>query len=96
MKTKFTKGKWEVKDLSVMNDENKVIAQCHLMTFNHDKYGRYIKDEIGLANAKLIASAPEMFEMLKTIHLSFGGGNIITFSEKDIEEIQQLLTKITE
>jgi hypothetical protein len=102
METKFTKGKWEVKEYTCLETNIKVgekrIAQ--VKHFNQGKKNDYFpndaKIEEGLANSKLIASAPEMFEILKTIHLSFGGGNIITFSEKDIEDIQQLLTKITE
>jgi len=91
MEFKGTKGKWEVMKayglgtpfIVYVNDET--IFQCYNSKQENDAQ----------ANAQLIASAPEMFEMLKMIHLSFGGGRVITFSDKDIEDIEQLLTKIT-
>lgn len=45
------------------------------------------------ANARLIAAAPELFEALNMIHLSFGGGNVITFSDRDIEQIGAAIAK---
>jgi len=37
----------------------------------------------------------EMFKILDVIYKSFGGGNVITFSDRDIEEIEQLIKKAT-
>ena len=90
MEFKGTKGKWEVNPRASRNVRcgNVTIANC-----SSGQNGENEEEEI--ANAKLIASAPEMFELLKMIYLSFGGGRVITFSDKDIEDIEQLLTKIT-
>ena len=90
MEFKGTKGKWEVNPRASRNVRcgNVTIANC-----SSGQNGENEEEEI--ANAKLIASAPEMFELLKMIYLSFGGGKVITFSDKDIEDIEQLLTKIT-
>lgn len=97
MEFKGTKGKWNYaidsnKGFDVYLDNSiKIIAE---VLFKDVSYMPNEKE--AQANAKLITYAPEMFEMLKTVYLSFGGGNVITFSEKDIEDFEQLLTKITE
>ena len=41
----------------------------------------------GKEYARLFAASPKLLALLEMIHLSFGGGNIITFSERDIDEI---------
>lgn len=46
-----------------------------------------------VANAHLIAAAPEMYELMKLVHDSFGGGRIITFSDEDIETFATVLAK---
>jgi len=84
--TKFTKGKWEFVEtpsvlwFDVLDENGKNVLRSDLL-------GR----EQVEANAKLIAAAPEMFEMLKKIIYS-------TKNEMDYvkSEIEQLLTKITE
>jgi len=87
METKFTKGEWYKMNAGQMGvpfiiaSGNETIFQCYGEEAEH--------------NANLALSAPEMFELLKMIHLSFGGGRVITFSDKDISDIEQLLTKIT-
>ena len=87
MKTKFTKGKWftdKFKPFIVKDINNNQVAYCYTENNNIDE---------DVANAKLIASAPEMFEMLeKTFNwLAKTQGNSII-----LEDINQLLTKITE
>lgn len=46
-----------------------------------------------LADWHLIAAAPELFEALKMIHDSFGGGLAITFSASDAEQIRAAIAK---
>lgn len=91
MEFKGKKGEWRVVDatpidsknlqiktddlISVIDSERETIAIC----------GR--KEAIQIANAKLIASAPEMFEMLK---------EILEMEIINLNKIEELLTKITE
>jgi len=95
MEFKGTKGKWSLSEVKtngrLMIDLGELKGYIDVWYYDGDTI---IKQEAE-ANAKLIASAPEMFELLKMIYLSFGGGRVITFSDKDIEDIEQLLTKIT-
>jgi len=88
MEFKGTKGEWKFLDDGTYCEiqiEKPLLSICAINT--------NIKE--CEANAKLIAAAPEMFEMLDMIYKSFGGGNIITFSEKDINDIEQLIKKAT-
>lgn len=71
---KGTMGKWEAKSLTIMSNEKKVIANCNIMTFEHDRVGKRIEDKLGLNNAKLIACAPEMLEMLKRVYERYDKG----------------------
>lgn len=88
MEFKGTKGKWFNDELIIMNGQTrKIVCGCYLMTFEHDTRGRLLPDTIGIANAKLIASAPEMFEILKSI---------LETKEIDLNEIEKLLNKITQ
>lgn len=52
----------------------------------------YLGDET-IANARLIAAAPELFALVEMVYLSFGGGRIITFSDEDIEEFGAVIAK---
>lgn len=45
------------------------------------------------ANARLIAAAPEMYELVELVHGSFGGGRVITFSDDDIAKFAEVLAK---
>lgn len=47
------------------------------------------------ANARLIAAAPDLLEALTEIHLSFGGGNVITFSDDEMARIAAVIAKAT-
>lgn len=93
MEFKGTKGKWEVFKPNHIGCTNVSIGDNN--GYVELWYHHFESKQEAQANAQLIASAPEMFELLKMIHLSFGGGRVITFSDKDIEDIEQLLTKIT-
>ena len=43
---------------------------------------------------KLFASSPELLELCLLVYNSFGGGNVITFSEEDIENFETVINKI--
>ena len=45
-------------------------------------------------NAKLIAAAPRLFDLVKLVHESFGGGRTITFSDLDINEFAAVIAQI--
>lgn len=44
-------------------------------------------------NAHLIAAAPEMYELVKLVNDSFGGGRLVTFSDEDIAEFNRVIAK---
>jgi hypothetical protein len=90
MEFKGTKGEWFNDGLTIMNKQTRrIIGGCHLMTFEHDRRGKLLPDTIGIANAKIIASAPEMFELLNKIYDKVECGAYGY-------DIEQLLTKITQ
>ena len=86
MEFKGTKGKWEVNPRASRNVRcgNVTIANC-----SSGQNGENEEEEI--ANAQIIASAPEMFELLKDIVKGIKGNNF----EVTANEIEQLLIKIT-
>lgn len=93
MEFKGTKGKWELKDCTLLNpnrDSKKgniwEIAQCYT-GFNEKETITQCK-----ANALLISKAPEMFEMLKDILSGIRGENF----EVTEYEIEQLIKQATE
>lgn len=49
--------------------------------------------ETANANARLIAAAPELLEVLTEIHLSFGGGNVVTFDDEAMARIAAVIAK---
>ncbi len=67
MKTKFTKGEWKDSNyakgniVSVFNGNERLVANCMGYSTNTDN-GEHIKES--LANAKLIAAAPELLKAL--------------------------------
>lgn len=81
MEFKGTKGEWVAKNLFnnwLIVDED---TDCVLEIRDNEH------------NAKLIASAPDLLELCLLVYNSFGGGNVITFSEKDIEDFKQAIEK---
>ncbi len=84
MEFKGIKGKWKVNPRASRNVRcgNVTIANC-----SSGQNGENEEEEI--ANAQLIASAPEMFEMLKDLL------NSESLSLRAKTNIEQLLTKIT-
>ncbi len=105
MKFKGTKGKWEVRPTGALNEDG--LPLFYDITVNkssfistHKNLYLGMSNEQQEANAKLIAAAPEMFEMLKRsideiIHLKATYKDVGHCS-KYIFETEQLLTKITE
>lgn len=98
METKFTQGKWEIEPTRALNKNGNplyydIVSDRQLLSSTHkNKFIEGLGDEQQLANAKLIASAPEMFEMLKDV---LDCNNRGFFEHINFNEIEQLLTKIT-
>ena len=96
-KFKGTKGKWEIKKWSVVSD-NKEICELKQITFGLGLGGITKRDFEAAANAKLIASAPELLEALQKVYQienhAFGlkGFDV----EKFKSEIKTVLDKATE
>jgi len=102
MEFKGTKGKWEVLitngveshlDIAINSDN----SDCIAWVYSKSSY----KNINGLANAKLIASSPEMFEMLVNLNkyineISKTNNFKFIADVLQVNEIEQLLTKITE
>ena len=63
--TNFTKGPWHVKNLDVVDSENRVIARSHFNWLFSDNDDDVFKN--AQANAALIAVAPEMYDLLYKI-----------------------------
>ena len=45
------------------------------------------------ADARLYAAAPDLLALVELVHGSFGGGNVITFSDADIAEFSAAIAK---
>lgn len=96
METKFTKGEWNLvtskesgSDVCASSGE----AICQVF----DATGKPVSEmdyEIMVANAKLIAAAPEMFEALKSIYDDPETFNDLFVSQQD--KIKSALKKATE
>ena len=85
METKFTKGEWMSKELVVYNSETG-------QTIAHIGKWAVKTEEESEANAKLIAAAPEMFEMLQNIKIALKS----LHCDIIINDIDNLLRKATE
>ena len=99
--TKFTKGTWKVDgyDIYSDNDINKELIEGNLICSAPEGFNLSMKN--WKANAKLIAAAPEMFEILESVLKlkkdNYGDGmcthiNLIGKAK----EIESLLNKITQ
>ena len=49
--------------------------------------------DVDIANARLIAAAPDMLALVKLVHGSFGGGRVVTFSDDDIAQFEAAIAK---
>ena len=55
----------------------------------------YEENERADDDARLIAAAPDLLELVQLVHGSFVGGNVVTFSEDDIAKFSAALSKAT-
>jgi hypothetical protein len=94
MEFKGTKGEWHTLEKNrvtyIVNSDNVLIAELdYIETLG---FIRTIPREMP-ANAKLIAASKDLLELCLLVHHSFGGGNIITFSDKDIQDFENAINK---
>jgi len=87
METNHTQGKWSIfqqdEDIHIENEcSSEAIAT--LVGWNNDK--------VGLSNAKLIASAPEILEMLQEVVNRLKGNGFPSLQS----QIEELIKKATE
>lgn len=90
MEFKGTKGKWSVRDT-----EKTVVVNENRLVITETDYPNTSVSE-SEANAKLIAAAPEMFEMLNKLLIEFEYDNATEYQCELFYNTKQLLTKITE
>ena len=103
--TKFTPGPWglpHMADSSVSCNCRYVLAEYGGMgSIATIDCCRKIEhpwgDDVGpnhdqaVANAHLIVTAPKLYDLVELVYESFGGGNVVTFSDKDVEEFRLTL-----
>ena len=70
MKDKHTPGPWKVTDDGCIYFKDGFIGEAY--QFNPGLYGEKQEDAPMMANAKLIAAAPEMYDLLKSIYPMIG------------------------
>jgi hypothetical protein len=92
---KHTPGPWKRDHLTIKDHRGMVVAQVEaphrlLKGRERDEDMEWCK-----GNARLIAAAPELIELVKMVHRSFGGGNVITFSDRDIARFAEVFAKAT-
>jgi len=88
---KGTQGKWQVVEQQTTNGsffriKGGTEKVANIVTRDYQR---------AEANAALIAHAPELLELCDMVYKSFGGGNIITFSDGDIEKFRSAIIKST-
>jgi len=99
MEFKGTKGKWEVYKPDHIGCVNVSVGKYDGFNGFVELWHHHFENkQEAEANAKLIASAPEMFEMLQRVVLMTETceGNFSDFRERYNFNIKELLTKITE
>lgn len=70
MEFKGTKGKWKYRDgyrNDIVTDDDRCFGICDLGTEQEAYLADYPIEEL-LANAKLIAASPKMYELLNVLH----------------------------
>lgn len=92
---KHTKGPWSIDNVFIVNSEDELIAQIDPVHENDiSVYMRNTKE--ARANAKLIASAPELLEACKNIDRFFYGENGHTWrGELNMKGILEYASKIS-
>ena len=100
MEFKGTKGKWSIKNISEqrawinITSDKDIIARAF-----YGELEPIVTLEEATANAQLIASAPEMFEMLKKVNdfiiENKNKNYMVVLLKREVPEINELLTKIT-
>ena len=95
METKHTPGNWHTTGLEVRDYKGMIVAQV----YDHNQNN--VNREECLANAKLIASAPELLESLKTILSNFKscishGNGELDSDKEEIEKAERAIKKATE
>lgn len=86
---KHTAGPWSVDCTSVaptINSIDKTICQIHEPTMGHLKH-------VNVANARLIASAPEMLEALEHLSNELCEGEFVKHSADAIRKIKSAIAK---
>lgn len=100
-----TPGPWELVEVP----DEKMISNWHIKIGDYkvsvfpyrywqsenSQCGGYLSDPEMMGNALRMAAASDLFEALDMIHKSFGGGNVITFSDADIAQIGAAIAKAT-
>ena len=89
---KGTKGEWKSKGYNVYSDNDKNVEFIHGNVICYAPEHLYRSMDNWQANAKLIACAPEMLEMLKELKNRFEH----FVDEVSVLEIEQLIKKATE
>jgi len=88
---KFTKGKWESKEMLMHNGQMIISIYEEGKDINENSIaGIWGLEDKDFSNAKLIASAPEMLEMLERIMVNYDKGT------QTYLDCKQLISKITE
>lgn len=100
--TKFTKGEWEVADgtkigeqvlfihIPEMESRGKVVCRLTRVVYTHIPLS-----EQDIANAHLIAAAPELYAMLEGLlcHFKSGDSDHFELNDAKIPELDNLLAK---
>lgn len=100
---KHTPGPWSLDGTTVIaermprvtygkkNEFDRAYIVCQPSLYSDPEWG----GEEKRANAKLIAAAPELLELVELVHKSFGGGCVMAFSDADIQRFAEVYEKAT-
>jgi len=101
MEFKGTKGEWEIRPTGALNENEKplfydiaVNGSSFISTHKND-YILEMNDDQQLANAKLIAAAPEMLEMLDKFLSEFEHDNATEYECELFYQAKKLIKKAT-
>lgn len=91
--SKFTNGPWVYDENHPFNAYSDDKTGSIVATCDGFKYAPR-PDAEKIANARLIAAAPRLFDLVVLVQGSFGGGNIVTFSDEDIKEFAAAIAQV--